>query len=85
MNSCISIRQFDTPGKTSKSQTKFNNTKELVSKSLVFKKKKESKIDTKKSTHRIQQNSTQRRKSNLNQNDSFVQQKVKNMQEEYLK
>ncbi len=33
----------------------------------------------------MQQNATQRCKSNLNHNDSFVKQKVKNMQDEYLK
>lgn len=47
MDSCISIRQFGTPSKIIKSQTKLNNTKELVSKSLVFKKKKESKYENK--------------------------------------
>jgi len=47
MGGCISIRQYGTPVKAFKSQTKFNNTKELVSKSLVFKKKKESKIEVK--------------------------------------
>lgn len=36
MDSCISIRQYGTPIKNSKSLKKLNNTKKEVSKSLVF-------------------------------------------------
>ena len=36
MDSCISIRQYGTPIKNSKSLKKINNSKKEVSKSLVF-------------------------------------------------
>jgi len=36
MDTCISIRQYGTPIKNSKSLKKINNTKKEMSKSLVF-------------------------------------------------